>query len=87
MAYVLATKDGGADRTAEDLETHMRDDLKHPEKLAFTVGQFCNAVGFSRRTLYTLWERNQGPPRFNVGSRVLIPREGAEAWLRDLPAA
>ncbi len=65
----------------------MRDDPNHPDKLAYTVGQFCNAVGFSRRTLYTLWERDQGPPRIAVGSRVLIPREGAEAWLREQPAA
>jgi len=65
----------------------MYDEPNDAYKLAYTVGQFCNAVGFSRRTLYTLWERNQGPPRVTVGSRVLIPREGAEAWLREQPAA
>jgi len=59
----------------------------HPGQLAFTISQFCNAVGISRRMLYTLWERKQGPPRVAVGKRVLIPRQGAEAWLRDQPAA
>ncbi len=59
----------------------------HQNQLAFTITQFCAAVGISRRTLYTLWERNQGPPRVAVGKRVLIPREGAEAWLRARPAA
>ena len=56
-------------------------------KLSYTITQFCDAVGISRRTLYTLWERNQGPPRIAVGGRVLIPAEGAEAWLRDQPTA
>ena len=59
----------------------------HQGQLAFTITQFCDAVGISRRTLYTLWERNQGPPRVAVGKRVLIPRQGGEAWLRDRPAA
>ena len=59
----------------------------HQNQLAFTITQFCAAVGISRRTLYTLWERNQGPPRVAVGKRVLIPREGAEIWLRKQPAA
>ena len=59
----------------------------HQGQLAFTINQFCEAVGISRRTLYTLWERNQGPPRVAVGKRVLIPREGAEIWLRERPAA
>ena len=58
-----------------------------PGQLAFTINQFCAAVGISRRTLYTLWEHNQGPPRVAVGKRVLIPRQGAEAWLRDRTAA
>ena len=58
-----------------------------PGQLAFTIKQFCAAVGISRRTLYTLWERNQGPPRVAVGKRVLIPRQGAEAWLQAQPAA
>ena len=58
-----------------------------PGQLAFTINQFCTAVGISRRTLYTLWERNQGPPRVAVGKRVLIPRQGAEAWLQEQPAA
>ncbi len=47
----------------------------HQNQLAFTITQFCTAVGISRRTLYTLWERNQGPPRVAVGKRVLIPRQ------------
>ena len=59
----------------------------YPGQLAYTINQFCAAVGISRRTLYTLWEHNQGPPRVAVGKRVLIPRQGAEAWLRDRPAA
>ncbi len=59
----------------------------HPGQLAYTINQFCTAVGISRRTLYTLWERNQGPPRRYVGKRVLIPRQEAEKWLHDQPAA
>ena len=53
------------------------------EQLAFTINQFCAAIPISRRTLYTLWERDQGPPRLVIGKRVLIPRDGAEKWLRS----
>ena len=59
----------------------------HQSQLAFSINQFCEAVGISRRTLYTLWERNEGPPRVAVGKRVLIPRTGAETWLRERPVA
>jgi predicted DNA-binding transcriptional regulator AlpA len=52
------------------------------QQLAFTISQFCAAVPISRRTLYTLWERDQGPPRAVIGKRVLIPRHEAEKWLR-----
>jgi len=57
------------------------------DKLAFSIAEFCVAVGISRRHLYTLWERNQGPPRAKAGDRVIIPTEGAEKWLRELEAA
>jgi hypothetical protein len=50
---------------------------KHMQ-LAYTINQFCEAVPISRRTLYTLWKRNQGPPRLVIGKRVLIPSEGGE---------
>jgi len=56
-------------------------------KLGYTIKQFCDAVGISRRTLYTLWTRNQGPPRTAIGGRVIIPAEGGEQWFRDQLAA
>ena len=56
---------------------------QHHDQIALTINQFLAAIPISRRHLYTLWERDQGPPRVVVGKRVLIPREGAEQWLLE----
>ena len=57
----------------------MTDDLK----LALSIPEFCRAVGISRRSYYSLQEHDQGPPVVRIGGRVVIPIEGAKAWLRS----
>lgn len=52
-------------------------------KLAYSVNEFCDLVGISRRHFYNLQQRNQGPPSIRAGNRVLIPAEGVQAWLRQ----
>lgn len=52
-------------------------------KQAFSVSEFCASYGVSRGWLYARWTSNDGPPRCRVAGKVLIPRDGADAWLKD----
>jgi predicted DNA-binding transcriptional regulator AlpA len=54
------------------------------ELLAFDVPTFCAAHGISRAHLYDLWDEGRGPARMRVGRMVLISREAAEAWRREI---
>lgn len=49
--------------------------------LAFTVKEFCKAVGISVRTFYALQKRGDGPAVTRIGGRVLIRHGTAERWL------
>ncbi|WP_169546508.1 helix-turn-helix domain-containing protein [Sneathiella aquimaris] len=51
----------------------------------YTINQFCEAFNTSRRSLYNLWERGEGPARKYRGKTVLITNEAAEKWLSGLP--
>lgn len=53
----------------------------------YTIDQFISAFNISRATLYRAWEREDGPPKVQVGRRVLIPVDAAEAWLKGLAQA
>ena len=55
-------------------------------KLAYSVREFCDAVGISRRWFYVLQSRGEAPPVVRIGRRVLVPRDAAEHWLRDRQA-
>lgn len=55
---------------------------KTVEPLAYTVKQFCEAVGISLRTFYTLREKKKAPAVIRIGRRTLIRVEAAEQWLR-----
>ena len=83
------TKYQGVGVTEDERARPLPDNIDHaePAKLAFSISQFCKASTISRRMLYTLWERNQGPPRITIGGRVLIPYEGGKAWLHNQFAA
>ena len=48
---------------------------------AFSVAEFCTRHRISVQLFYK--NRKQMPRTFNVGSRVLISREAADAWRRD----
>jgi predicted DNA-binding transcriptional regulator AlpA len=50
-------------------------------RLAFSIGEFCAAVGISRATYYTL-PPDQRPREMHVGARrVLISRQAADEWI------
>jgi len=54
------------------------------EPLAYSIPALCSATGISRRTLYALWERGEGPAVTKIGRRTLVRREAAESWLEQL---
>ena len=54
--------------------------------LAFTVQEFAEAYRLSRATIYNLWRDGGGPARMRVRGRVLISRDAAEAWRRQIEA-
>lgn len=54
--------------------------------LAYTVKEFCSAVGISPRTFYTLREQRKAPPIVRLGRRTLIRVEAAQQWLKKREA-
>ena len=52
-------------------------------QLAYSVKEFCNLIGISPRTFYTLQENGEGVPVTRIGRRVLIRHEAAEKWLSE----
>lgn len=53
---------------------------------AISITEFCRSIGISRRSLYTLLDRGEGPPTIRIGRRRVIRREAADAWLRSREA-
>lgn len=51
--------------------------------LAYSVKDFCKAVGISPRTFYLLQKRGDGPPTIRIGRRTLIRVEAAQGWLLE----
>jgi hypothetical protein len=49
---------------------------------AYSVGEFCARHRISQQLFYKLKPQGLMPVTFNVGTRVLISREAAEAWRR-----
>jgi len=47
----------------------------------FSINTFCKAYGISRALFYKLQIDGKAPKTFNLGRRVLISREAAQAWL------
>jgi excisionase family DNA binding protein len=46
-----------------------------------SLAEFAEMIGVSKRLVYKLVERDDGPPLIRLGRRVLIRREAAEQWL------
>ena len=53
-----------------------------PDTLAISIADFARSIGISRRSLYSLLDRGEGPPTIRIGRRRVIRREAADAWLR-----
>ena len=56
------------------------------ERDAFSPEEFARRFGFTRQFLYKLWSQGQGPSFFRVGRKVLISREAADNWRREMEA-
>lgn len=54
-----------------------------PAVEAYDVAKFCAAFSISRALLYRMWHDGTGPARFKIGTRTLISRRAALAWLED----
>ena len=53
------------------------------ERKAFSVFEFCAAMGISRPMLYKLWKQGCGPAFIQMGRRRLIPTTAADAWIES----
>lgn len=49
--------------------------------LAYSVKDFCRAVGISSRMFYSLTAQGNGPTLTRIGRRTLITTVAAEKWL------
>jgi predicted DNA-binding transcriptional regulator AlpA len=52
----------------------------------FTLREFCNAHRISRATFYNLLNRGTAPKVMRVGRKVMVSREAATNWRRELEA-
>jgi hypothetical protein len=76
---------------AQKENQHMRNQTKHMKigketaqelkLLAYSVKDFCRAVGISARMFYSLTARGNGPILTRIGRRTLITTVAAEKWL------
>jgi hypothetical protein len=55
-----------------------------PDPPLYTVKGFCRVHHICRSTLYSLWDKGQGPAVVRVGRRVLIPGQKAQEWRQQL---
>lgn len=69
------------------MKKNMHSDLKLTSTtdlrlLAYSVKDFCRAVGISTRMFYALTAAGDGPVLTRIGRRILITYEAADQWLR-----
>jgi hypothetical protein len=58
-----------------------KDSGKELKLLAYSVKDFCRAVGISPRMFYSLTAQGNGPTLTRIGRRTLITKVAAEKWL------
>jgi excisionase family DNA binding protein len=47
----------------------------------YTVEEVAKKLRVSRSHLFALWERGEGPPRLQLGRRVVVPVSKFREWL------
>jgi predicted DNA-binding transcriptional regulator AlpA len=52
-------------------------------KLAYSVDEYCAAIGICRASLYNAWRDGRGPRRMKVGHRTFISIEAADDFRRE----
>src|SRR3954469_18121326 len=53
-----------------------------PEKLAFTIDEFCERRCVSRSTFYEMMRDGTAPRHYRVGTRTYVSRDAASDWQR-----
>ena len=53
---------------------------------ALSLNQFCKAYGISRSYFYKLKDQNKAPTTYNMGKKIFISIESAEAWHETMQA-
>lgn len=51
------------------------------EKKVYSVSEAASALGISRSKMYEL-VKTEGFPVLNIGTRILIPIQGLEQWIK-----
>ena len=62
-------------------------ELARVEGQAYSVSEFAHAFRLSRATIYNMWRDGCGPTKMRVRGRVLISRESADRWRRQIESA
>jgi hypothetical protein len=57
-----------------------------PDRMAYTVDEFCLAHHISRPFFYTLLKVGVGPRTMKLGAKTLISIEAAAAWRKEREA-
>jgi excisionase family DNA binding protein len=52
-------------------------------RVAYSPVEVAKMLGVSHDTLHRWWKRGEGPPRLEVGGRVLVPKQALEEWLKE----
>ena len=69
------------------LKTRARDIIGTPGPDAYDIDAFCEAHRISRSFFYKLIQAGKAPRLMRVGARVLISREAACKWRRQMEGA
>jgi hypothetical protein len=72
------------ERSSAMLKTKAGEIIGTPGPDAYTLSAFCKAHGISVSTLYNLMHRGTAPRLMRVGKRVLVSREAAADWRRQM---
>lgn len=60
---------------------------EHETADAYTVDEFCRSHRIARTKFYQLRKNGQGPRTMRLGRRVLVSREAAAEWRRQMETA
>lgn len=59
-------------------------DEDNQKKEVYSISEFCKAHNICKVTFYNLQKKGVGPKIMRIGSRVLISKEAAKEWRKQM---